>query len=561
MLGNMKTYLLLFLNLYISNLLAQSNSEKRYALVVGNNAYTHAKPLRNAIQDAVSVAATLQKLGFEVETVKDGPRTAFTQAVQRLCKKANAENATLLFYYSGHSLQAREDNWLVPTDAQAESAADIQWACLSLQSLMEQFQQTQASTKIMILDANHNNPFTYSHGASNSLTVPKKVPTGTFIAFSTTPQSNMTDVSSESAPYTKALVQAMQIPNLQIEEVFRRVRRSLKAIGQSPWEYSALENEFYFNPKQRPTTANTNDIAEVEAAEPAKATNEPKKITTEPKSTVQTNGSKRNVKTIAADVQTATGNLICPPPASVLEEAKSNVPSNDSKEYLENATGVPFKMIKIQAGTFNMGNATGVKDEKPVHEVLLSDFSMGVYEVTFAEFDAFCEATDREKPNDEGWGRENHPVINVSWDDAKAYCEWLSQQAGKKYRLPTEAEWEFAARSGQKCMYSGNDDIAKVGWYSENSDNKTHPVGEKWANAFGLYDMTGNVKEWCSDWYSKQYSSLRVRNPTGAATGSERVARGGGLCCGASSSRVTLRYNYESKFRGRAIGFRLVSTL
>jgi formylglycine-generating enzyme len=510
------------------------------------------------VNDAVSVATTLQKLGFEVETVKDGQRTTFTQAIQRLCKKANAENATLLFYYSGHSLQAREDNWLVPTDAQAESAADIQWACLSLQSLMEQFQQTQATTKIMILDANHNNPFTYSQGASNSLTVPKQVPTGTFIAFSTTPQSSMSDVSLESAPYTKALVQAMQIPNLQIEEVFRRVRRNLKAVGQSPWEYSALENDFYFNPKQR---TNTNDIAEVESTEVAKATVEAPKITSAPKAIVKTNSSKTAVKTISTEVQTTTGNLICPPPASVLEEAKATVSSNESKEYLENATGIPFKMMKIQGGTFNMGNATGVKDEKPVHEVILSDFSMGVYEVTFAEYDAFCEATDREKPNDEGWGRENHPVINVSWDDAKAYCEWLSQRSGKKYRLPTEAEWEFAARSGQKCMYSGNDDIAKVGWYSDNSDHMTHPVGEKLPNAFGLYDMTGNAKEWCSDWYSKQYSSLRVRNPTGATTGSERVARGGGLCCGASSSRVSLRYNYESKYRGRAIGFRLVSTV
>jgi formylglycine-generating enzyme required for sulfatase activity len=531
-------------------------TEKRYALVVGNNAYTATKPLRNAVNDAVSVATTLQKRGFEVETLKDGQRIALTQAIQRLCKKANSENSTLVFYYSGHSLQAREEHWLVPTDAQVENATDIQWACISLQSLMEQFQRTHASTKIMIIEANYNNPFPYNPSSSERLTVPKQVPTGSFIAFSTAPSSSITEVSAESAPYTKALVQAMQMPNLKIEEMFKLVRRNLKAIGQSPWEYSALEHDFYFYPKPATDAAATSSGTEIATNESA----EPQKRINDSKPSIKTHSSKTNIKTISADVKMADNpNLICPPPASVLEETKL-VSTGDAKEYLENATGIPFKMVKIQGGTFNMGNPNGVKDEKPVHEVVLSDFSMGVYEVTFGEFDAFCEATQREKPNDEGWGRENHPVINVSWEDAKAYCEWLSQQAGRKYRLPTEAEWEFAARSGQKCTYSGNDDIAKVGWYSDNSGNKTHAVGEKLPNAFGLYDMTGNVKEWCMDWYSKQYSNLRVRNPTGIATGSERVARGGGLCCGASNSRLSLRYNYEPQFRGRAIGFRLVST-
>jgi Uncharacterized conserved protein len=182
-------------------------------------------------------------------------------------------------------------------------------------------------------------------------------------------------------------------------------------------------------------------------------------------------------------------------------------------------------MAYIPAGTFTMGSSSGESDETP-HTVSLGGFSMMRYEVTFEQYDAYCEATGKPKPSDEGWGRGSRPVINVSWDDANEYARWLSRKTGKTWRLPTEAEWEYAAKGGQSYTYSGSDNIDAVGWYDSNGGGQTHPVGQKQPNGYGLYDMTGNVWEWCADWYGS-YGSSSASNPQGANTGSNRVYRGG----------------------------------
>jgi len=235
-------------------------------------------------------------------------------------------------------------------------------------------------------------------------------------------------------------------------------------------------------------------------------------------------------------------------------------------------------MVLVEGGTFSMGNTRswneGYSNEKPVHTVNLTyDYWIGKYEVTFDDYDAFCTATGRSKPNDYGWGRKSRPVINVSWNEAIDYCNWLSEQEGygkaydsngnlldrngskttdiKKvegYRLPTEAEWEYAARGGQKASkdwkYSGSDNLDEVGWYCGNSgdklfggtDNdwnkvvsnksKTHEVGTKKANELGIYDMSGNVWEWCHDWWGS-YTSGTQTDPTDSNGGSYRLKCGG----------------------------------
>ncbi len=229
------------------------------------------------------------------------------------------------------------------------------------------------------------------------------------------------------------------------------------------------------------------------------------------------------------------------------------------QDKLKDGSPAP-RMVWLPGGTFMMGDdESGYDAEKPTHEVTVSAFSVGQFPLTFEEYDGFCEATRRKKPEDEGWGRGTRPAINISWEDAAAYCEWLSQQTGAHYRLPTEAEWEYACRAGSATRYCFGDDeqpLVDYAWYSSNSEDKTHPVGEKLPNDLELYDMHGNVWEWVQDWYGA-YSKDAQQDPSGPETGSARVFRGGGWGYGAVLCRSAYREWRDPGFRNRLLGFRL----
>jgi formylglycine-generating enzyme len=226
--------------------------------------------------------------------------------------------------------------------------------------------------------------------------------------------------------------------------------------------------------------------------------------------------------------------------------------------------GIDIEWVHIPAGTFMMGSPETEKlrddDEGPQHKVTLSGFKMSKFAVTFAQYDAFCEATDRWKPSDEGWDREKYPVMNVSWDDATEFAEWMG------CRLPTEAEWEYACRAGTSTPFNTggciSTDLANYDPYPnciEGSfiQEELQPVGSYAPNAWGLYDMHGNIWEWCSDWYG-DYSSASQMNPTGPTSGSERVLRGGSWCECGEYCRSAFRRNYDPSARSNDIGFRLV---
>jgi len=212
-------------------------------------------------------------------------------------------------------------------------------------------------------------------------------------------------------------------------------------------------------------------------------------------------------------------------------------------------------MVLIPAGEFTMGSTDGGADEKPTHVVSISAFYLEKYEVTFDLYDSFCEATGRTKPSDAGWGRGSRPVINVSWSDASAYAA----HCGK--RLPTEAEWEYACRAGGTGKWCFGDDEKLLGdyaWFSVNSGNRTHPVGQKKPNAWGLYDMHGNAWEWCADRYdAKYYARSEPRDPPGPLSGDKRVRRGGPWDdSGASWCRSASRGGCYPEYRYCGSGFR-----
>ena len=220
--------------------------------------------------------------------------------------------------------------------------------------------------------------------------------------------------------------------------------------------------------------------------------------------------------------------------------------------------GISIEMVKVEAGTFMMGATSEMKDpydmEKPVHQVTLTnDYYMGKYEVTQALWEAVMGRNPSEYKGD------NLPVEQVSWNDCQEFISKLNSLTGRKFRLPTEAEWEYAARGGKKSrsyQYSGSSNISDVAWYDGNSGSKTHPVGTKQANELGIYDMTGNVWEWCLDWYGS-YSSSSQTNPTGAVSGSSRVSRGGSWGLIARFCRLSIRNYITPDCRGDNLGLRL----
>ena len=242
----------------------------------------------------------------------------------------------------------------------------------------------------------------------------------------------------------------------------------------------------------------------------------------------------------------------------------SNASSSDNKSHASSnvlpitVKGVTFNMVKVDGGTFTMGATSEQvnpdKNEKPTHQVTLSSYYIGETEVTQALWTAVMGN------NPSYFKGDNLPVEQVSWEDCQTFIGKLNDLTGKRFRLPTEAEWEYAARGGNRSnhtQYSGGSMIDDVAWYEGNSGGKTHSVKTKKPNELGLYDMSGNVLEWCQDWYG-YYGSNAQTNPTGGpGSGSYRVNRGG--CWGSFERycRSSFRRNYSPGYRSYYLGFRL----
>ena len=236
------------------------------------------------------------------------------------------------------------------------------------------------------------------------------------------------------------------------------------------------------------------------------------------------------------------------------EEGQDDADDNaEVKEYTVN--GVSFKMIVVKGGTFRMGSTSGISDQQPVHNVTISkDYYIGETEVTQELWTAVMGTNPSYFTSD-----SQLPVEQVSWYDCQTFITKLNSLTGATFRLPTEAEWEFAARGGNKSKgytYSGSNTIDNVAWYTDNSSNKTHVVKTKSPNELGIYDMSGNVNEWCQDWYGS-YSSAAVTDPQGASTGSWRVIRGGSCYYSATDCRCTNRFSGTPSSMPENLGLRL----
>ena len=230
---------------------------------------------------------------------------------------------------------------------------------------------------------------------------------------------------------------------------------------------------------------------------------------------------------------------------------------NSSKNLTFTVDGVSFTMVYVPGGTFTMGatseqGSDAWNDEKPTHSVMLSSYYIGQTEVTQALWTAVMGSNPSEFRGD------RRPVERVSWNDCQTFISRLNAKTGKNFRMPTEAEWEYAARGGHSggSKYAGSDNISNVAWYDDNSGGETHNVATKSPNGLGIYDMSGNVWEWCQDWYGN-YSSSSQTNPKGPSNGDNRVNRGGSWFVNAWFCRVSYRSNFTPSYSSSNLGLRL----
>ncbi len=242
-----------------------------------------------------------------------------------------------------------------------------------------------------------------------------------------------------------------------------------------------------------------------------------------------------------------------------IEKIKKNKSDFWEAGFFNNST-----MIYIPEETFNMGTNSEVSfpKERPSHTVSISSFWISKYEITFNQYDNFCTSIDKPKPYDEKWGRGNRPVINISWIEANAYCEWLSAKTGLTFRLPTEAEWELTAKGKEDRLYPWGNNIPTKDHANYNYNlSKTAEVGvyPSGISPYGLLDMAGNLREWCLDWYDEHYYKISQKfNPKGPIDGESRVIRGGGWGYDQSFLRTTDRNRWLPDDSSNEIGFRVV---
>jgi formylglycine-generating enzyme required for sulfatase activity len=507
------------------------SAQQKYALVIGNGAYTGITRLNNPVNDAADISAALRGLGFTVEQLTNAGRVQMEEAVTRLKNRLGAARSSYgFFFYAGHGVQSAGENYLIPVDANIPSEAYLRDRSVSMQAILDELNTAGNTLNIVVLDACRDNPFGWRRSGSRGLQVVNNQPADSIIVYATSAGSAAADGTGRNGLFTTHLLNNLKKPGLSVRDVFDQTGADVRrASGGS--QIPEIHSQFF-------------DVAY---------------LGTRPTAVVPS-----------------------PAPAPQPRPTPVTPAVNPSPER-----PVPSNMVWVEGGTFMMGSANGRDNEKPVHMVTVKGFYMGKYEITQKEWREVMGTTiaqQRTITNSDlslyGIG-DNYPMYNINWYEAVEYCNKLSLKEGLNpayrgsgdsitcdfnasgYRLPTEAEWEYAARGGNKNSityeYSGSNNVDSVAWYDGNNTGTTHPVGSKQPNSLGLYDMSGNVSEWCWDWHGS-YRAGSQSNPVGPSLGTFRVLRGGDWTIPAVNVQLVYRGGsyIPPSSRGVDMGFRLV---
>ena len=568
--------------------------EPRFALVIGIDDYgPDIGRLRNPVNDARLLATTLERVGFKVQRLENVTRRQLRDAATAFGNrlKAGGPSAVGLFYFAGHGLQVNGRNWLVPKGAVVNSEADIEDETVRADYVLDQMDLARNQLNIVILDACRNNPFGRSLRSAGRGLAPVQASSNTVVGYATAPNDVAQDGTGANSPYATALSAEIGGGSDPIEITLRKVTARVKqATGnrQSPFVSTNLDREFRFRAApapgpsaQRPAAPAGGGTAPAPQPSPGVSAEEQeleawKSLGTDPsKAELEAflkafpNGkyaglARAKIKTIEERERAQARPAVPAPSTTAPAEtrpapAQAAGPGKDCAECPE--------MVTVPAGSFVMGSPAGEEgrddDEGPQRTVTIGRaFAVGKFEVTFAEWDA-CVAgggCNGYRPEDRGWGRGNRPVIYVNWNDAQAYVQWLSNRTGKRYRLLSEAEWEYVARAGTTTPFSFGNTITPA--QARFASDRTAAVGSFPANRFGLHDMHGNVWEWTEDCYNGSYAGAPSDGSAWRSGDCSRpVLRGGSWYNYPRYLRSAGRDGNDPSHRVNYVGFRVARTL
>lgn len=516
-----------------------TTDERRVALIIGNSSYSTMGTLSNATNDATDMAKALQELGFEVISGTDLSKKQMREKIQLFdtsLKKGEKDNTIGLFYYAGHGLEVDGANYLVPIDADMQYQEDARDEGIPLNRITSRMKYTKNRMNIVILDACRNNPFpkrdrALSSGGWGAL---GDLASGMFIAYGTSPgrKAADSDGNGRNGLFTKHILENIKQPGKTLEQVFKSTRAGVLDDSngrQVTWQNNATTGDFYFTFPQ----ANNFNMSNSQPTEP----------------------------------------VDLPSLSTLMSRSSNSKVGIQAKNFITNNVGEVFKdcedcpeMTTVASGVFTMGRDDGHPLEGPSHLVSIEKFNLSTTEVTFSQWDACYKAgACSNNPGDQGWGRNTRPVINVSWNDAQQYIKWLSHKTGRHYLLPSEAEWEYAARAGSQKNFSWGD---KVGKNKANckvcgskwDDKQTAPVKSFKANKFGLYDMHGNVLELTQDcFHPHYYEAPNDQSPWMTGKCESHMFRGGYWGSDGYFMWSLFRNGIKSDAIGNGMGFRVAS--
>jgi formylglycine-generating enzyme required for sulfatase activity len=517
---------------------ADVKKDQRVALVIGNSAYK-TSPLKNPVNDAKDMANKLRGLGFVViERSNLGIRQI--GSTLREFRARLVPGGVALVYYAGHGLQIKGENYLPAVDADIAGEEDVPNQSLAMRQIMDVLADAKTRLNLVFLDACRNNPYARTFRNANEGLSRISAPSGTLISFATRPGSVAADGVGRNGLYTGALLQQMANAGQPIEQVLKRVVTSVKAGSknqQEPWMEGSIEGEFCFGncaggAALAQASPLSDDRALWESVRDSRDASELKAYLAQfPSGLFATLAAIRirNLEqaTVVAAASPAPATATASPAVTAIPSPAaaplSAVPG--ARQTVKDCADCP-EMVVIPGGSFDMGS-TESGDEQPVHRVTVASFLIGKTEVTQGQWKAVMGGN----PSQFSACGDDCPVESVNWNEAQDFARRLSQKTGKSYRLPSEAEWEYAARAGTRSRWSFGDAEALLtehAWYAVNSQSKTQPVARKKPNAFGLHDMHGNVWEWTQDCWNTSYSDA----PANASAWTEgdcgnRVVRGG----------------------------------